>query len=63
MPAKSFLIPQEVADAAVATVKIVDKTKLVVAGVAAGTTTVTIKVGDKTQTIAITVRKGDNGWM
>ena len=53
----------EVADAAVATVKIVDKTKLVVAGVAAGTTTVTIKVGDKTQTIAITVRKGDNGWM
>ena len=49
----------------VAAVKIVDDTKLVVTGIANGTTTATITVnGGAKHVVAITVRKaGGNGWM
>ena len=49
----------------VAAVKIVDDTKLVVTGIANGTTTASILVnGEAKHVIAITVRKaGGNGWM
>jgi hypothetical protein len=58
------------ASSTVADAAIVDDTKLVVTGIEPGVTTATIELHDKNnsqvitkQTIAITVRKGGNGWM
>ena len=58
------------ASSTIADAAIVDDTKLVVTGIEPGVTTATIELHDKNnsqvitkQTIAITVRKGGNGWM